>query len=276
MRFNRLFKSSNQKNAISMLGASMLMFGIAISTSAQAEDGYGDIIGRIVLQGDVPKLRLLDLSRVQMRNKADCGTLPFTSQSLVVNPRNHGIRNVFVYLRKIHSDKVHPKLLEPKQQDVKLRLKNCRIHPHTMVVRTNQQVVIEPDSDAGHNIHPYPIFNNQFGPLIRPAKPGQPINVARFMMKEPLPIHVKCDIHAWMQAYWLVIDHPYAATTDANGTFTIEKLPEGEHSLTIWHERIGYIEKAFRIDVSKDKRVDLGAYEVPLDHFEIRDDELQK
>lgn len=162
-----------------MLGASMLMFGIAISTSAQAEDGYGDIIGRIVLQGDVPKLRLLDLSRVQMRNKAVCGTLPFTNQSLVVNPRNHGIRNVFVYLRKIHSDKVHPKLLEPKQQDVKLRLKNCRIHPHTMVVRTNQQVVIEPDSDAGHNIHPYPIFNNQFGPLIRPAKPGQPNPVSQ-------------------------------------------------------------------------------------------------
>ena len=78
-----------------------------------------------------------------------------------------------------------------------------------------------------------------------------------------------------MQAYWLVIDHQYAATTDADGRFTIEKLPAGEHSLTIWHERVGYIEKSFNVRVQNEKQADIGNYEVSLDRFKLKDCELE-
>ena len=61
-------------------------------------------------------------------------------------------------------------------------------------------------------------------------------------MREFLPMQVKCDIHAWMKAYWLVLDHPYMAITDKNGKFNIEKIPEGEHEFIVWHERIGYLD----------------------------------
>ena len=48
-----------------------------------------------------------------------------------------------------------------------------------------------------------------------------------------------------MSVYGLVIDHPPAATTGTKDGFKIEKRPEGERSIAIWFERIGYIEKDF-------------------------------
>ena len=52
-----------------------------------------------------------------------------------------------------------------------------------------------------------------------------------------------------MVAYWLVVDHPYAAATDAQGNFTIKNLPVGEHECKIWHERAGYLDRKYMITV---------------------------
>jgi hypothetical protein len=35
------------------------------------------------------------------------------------------------------------------------------------------------------------------------------------------------------------MDHPYFATTDAQGRFRIEGLPAGEYTLEAWHEEFG-------------------------------------
>lgn len=253
----------------------LITINVATVTAANASEEYGDVTGRIILQGEAPKLRpFVQPGDLKARNAAFCGALNIPNDGLVVHRENRGIQNTFVYLKRIDPDNVHPELRKSKHPHVSLQLKNCRMAPHTMVVRTDQQVILAAESDLKHNVHPYPIFNNQFGPFVRPTEPGQPIKVARFKMKEPLPIEVKCDIHAWMQAYWLVIDHPYAATTDADGRFTIEKLPAGEHSLTIWHERVGYIEKSFDVRVHHEQQTDIGDYEVPLERFKLKDSEL--
>ena len=51
------------------------------------------------------------------------------------------------------------------------------------------------------------------------------------------PFSVKCDLHAWMSAYHLVLDHPFAAVSDAEGNFKIENLPAGNYQFKVWHER---------------------------------------
>ena len=48
---------------------------------------------------------------------------------------------------------------------------------------------------------------------------------------ERLPVQIGCDIHNWMRAYWVVVDHPYAAVTDKDGHYRILELPPGEYQL---------------------------------------------
>jgi hypothetical protein len=43
--------------------------------------------------------------------------------------------------------------------------------------------------------------------------------------------------HSWPAAYIAVFDHPYFAVTAPTGSFTIEGIPPGRHTLHVWHER---------------------------------------
>jgi hypothetical protein len=78
---------------------------------------------------------------------------------------------------------------------------------------------------------------------------------------------VKCDYHPWMIAYWMILDHPYAAITDKDGKFTIENLPEGDHELVIWHEKVGYIDRKFKANVKKGAVSELKAVAVDAKKF---------
>jgi len=66
-------------------------------------------------------------------------------------------------------------------------------------------------------------------------------------MQERLPHKVTCDIHSWMEAYWVVLDHPYVAVTNAKGEFEIPNLPVGEHKFIIWQEKCGYIDPRAKV-----------------------------
>jgi len=49
-------------------------------------------------------------------------------------------------------------------------------------------------------------------------------------------VKVGCNIHDWMSAIILVLPTPWFAKTGADGTFTIENVPEGKQSVVAWHE----------------------------------------
>ena len=74
--------------------------------------------------------------------------------------------------------------------------------------------------------------------------------VKSLRQSERHPVVITCDIHSWMTAYWVVLDHPYVAVTNAKGQFEIVDLPEGEHEVCVWHENAGYLEKAYKITVT--------------------------
>jgi hypothetical protein len=74
-----------------------------------------------------------------------------------------------------------------------------------------------------------------------------------FKTGESLPAEIRCDIHPWMKGYWMIVDHPYAAVTAADGSFSIPKLPAGMHEFRVWHEGPGYIEKSLKVKVANGK-----------------------
>jgi plastocyanin len=54
---------------------------------------------------------------------------------------------------------------------------------------------------------------------------------------QPGIVKVFCHIHADMSAVILVLEHPFFATPDARGAFSIEGIAPGRYTATGWHER---------------------------------------
>lgn len=50
-------------------------------------------------------------------------------------------------------------------------------------------------------------------------------------------VRVYCDIHAHMNATILVLDNPFFARPDDEGTYTIPNVPEGSYTLKLWYGR---------------------------------------
>lgn len=254
--------------SVPCLLASLIATATLTPQSALA-DGYGDLTGQVVFDGDAPKVKILVAKGdPTAKDAAVCAANDLPSDELVVNPENKGIQHVFVFLRsRLSKSKIHPELKDSKEATVVFDQKGCRFIPHTLMVRTDQQVVVKSGDNIAHNLHTYSIFNPGQNFIVG-ANDRKGVTMPKFSLKERLPFEVKCDIHPWMKAYWLVVDHPYTAITDKDGKFTIPKLPEGDHEFTIWHEKVGYIEKEREVEIKGGEVTKLGTLEVKADRFQ--------
>jgi plastocyanin len=52
----------------------------------------------------------------------------------------------------------------------------------------------------------------------------------------PGVVRVFCDIHSHMSAFIIVFNHPYFATTDAEGRYRIDGIPAGTYNVVAWHD----------------------------------------
>lgn len=258
--------------------AAVAIGGALFATPAQAEDGYGTLTGKFVLDGDVPKLeflikggKLVD-GGLAPKNPEVCAVKDLSSDALIIDPKSKGIGNIFVYLRKA-PDKIHPALQKAPAKELVLDQVACRFVPHSMIVRTGQTVLVKSDDACPHNFHTYPLRNEAENFTVTPKfRKGVPL---KHEAAELLPMKITCDIHPWMKGHWMIVDHPYAVVTadkgDAMGSFKIEKLPYGTYEFRVWHEKAGYIgvgtKRGFEVKIDKEN-VMLEPFKVPLKTFE--------
>lgn len=250
----------------------LLAASLVSSGTARAQE-FGSVSGQFVIEGDAPAPKfiikggkLVD-GGAEPKDAAVCAEKDLENEGLLVDKETKGIANVFVFLQKAPAT-IHPDLKKPSKDEVVFDQKGCRFLPHALIVRTDQRVVVKSDDPVTHNTHTYPIRNAGENFSLPPNfRKGVPL---QFEAPEPLPIKVGCDIHPWMSAYWLVVDHPYAALTDKEGKFKIEKLPAGEYQFRVWHEKAGWVDSGAKrgFDVTvKDGEAKLDPVKVPLDAF---------
>jgi len=258
------------KARISFQAPVVVLIAIFLSGTQYAvafEDGYGSLTGQFILDGKVPNRKLLvKKGDTTVKDASCCAAQEVPSDELVIDEKTKGIQHIFIYKRKAKT--VHPKWKLSKIKELVFDQKGCRFRPHTLVVRTDQQVVVQSDDPIGHNTHTYPI--NPLNPAMNfVLNPSDRVGVkVHYEASEILPTMIKCDIHPWMKAYWLIVDHPYAAVTDTQGKFTIKDLPTGEHKFRVWHERVGYIERKFKVTVTSGETTKLQPIKVPVARFE--------
>ena len=208
----------------------------------------GGISGTISFNGQVPALPpLVEKGDGNAKDPAICAAADIPDQSLLVNESaGNGLANVFVYLLKA------PKTLRVPVPDEPLMMdqKGCVFLPHAMLVRVGQRVLVLSDDDAAHNVHTFPVRNQSINSLMGPKdRVGLELVYSR---SELAPIAVKCDVHSWMTAYHLVLDHPFMGLTDQKGKFEIQGVPAGKHKLRVWHERAGILDRGIEIVVKED------------------------
>ena len=199
----------------------------------------GVIEGQVKFTGKVPRRRPL---RLTPECKKLAAGKKFFSERVVVGP-NGGLQNVFVYLKS----GVDTSQVKPPKKEVVLDQQACVYVPHVVGVMVGQPLKILNSDPTLHNVHSLSKKNPSFN--MGMATKGQSI-VKKFKRPE-VAFRVKCDVHAWMNAYVAVVKHPYFAVSDAQGHFKIEGVPDGDYTLEAWHEK--YKVKTASVKVSGGK-----------------------
>ena len=70
-------------------------------------------------------------------------------------------------------------------------------------------------------------------------------------------VKVYCNIHSHMSATILVLDHPYFAIPNLDGTFELPNVPAGQYALVGWHERVGERRVTVKVERGKATTVDI-------------------
>ncbi len=241
----------NELQVVVVLGA--LLAGLisgasAEDASAPAPDlGWGSIDGQFILNGPhKPQLRF-NRRDPQLKDWEICGCQEMPDETLVVDPATKGIANIFVYLKKAPG-RIHPEL-KAIPAKTELTAQGCRYVPHCGILRVGQDLNVKFTGEVAHNAHFHPMAMSMPGTIF-PANDPAGIDYDVFDVPQPIPMKVVCDIHPWMDGYWTVLDHPYAAITDKEGRFKLEQVPVGEHKFCAWHERCGYITREYQVIVT--------------------------
>ena len=193
--------------------------------------GVGTFVGRVVFEGTRPTPGLIFKKGTADKDSAVCSASGDIPKDDLVVSESKGVANVFVFLDKPPAG-FKPM---PPTEDIQFDQKNCRFTTHAMFCQVGQTVRIMNDDGVLHNTRCIGDRNGNVNNTVG-ANDRTGIKLV-YKRAERGPFPVKCDLHAWMSAYHLVLDHPFAAVTDANGNFKIENLPAGTYQFKVWHER---------------------------------------
>jgi plastocyanin len=188
--------------------------------------GSGAITGTVTYTGTPAKGEPVNMSKepecVKMHAK------PLMTERVVTGPGNT-LLNVVVYISAGASDNsaVPTTAVSFDQQ-------GCRYTTHVLAFRVGQDVRISNSDPFSHNIHPLARINREWN---RIQPPGTPPFSYSYENEEFIP--VKCNIHSWMQAYFVVLKTGHFAVTGEDGRFTLPDLSPGMYTVTAWHETYG-------------------------------------
>jgi hypothetical protein len=199
---------------------------LCVPVMGGADPSSGIITGRVTYTGTPAKSEPISMSR-----QPECGKLysqPLMTERVVTGVGNT-LQNVVVYMSAGATD-VSPVPATPVSFDQQ----NCRYTTHVLAFRVGQDVKISNNDPWSHNIHPLARINREWN---RMQPPGTPPFSYSYDSQEFIP--VKCNIHSWMQAYFVVLKTSHFAVTGEDGRFTLPNLPPGKYTITAWHETYG-------------------------------------
>jgi hypothetical protein len=181
--------------------------------------------------------------------KNTCGS---SQQAMMyVLSSSNEVKNAFVIVEGIKEGKAAPK------KDIIINNKKCKFEPLVSIAYVKSNFEVKNSDPILHNTN--------MGKEVRKGVRQTVYNLALPFKDQVIKktnrsaglIQVKCDAHPWMRAYVYSSRHPYAAITDASGSFEIKDLPPGKYKVRVWHE--GFEDVVKEVEVKAGGTSDLNA-----------------
>ena len=221
-----------------------LVVCLAFAGAAAAQANTGTIKGHVHLSGKLPGNPIIRMGMDPMCSKINAGKRIL--QEYVVATVDGSLANVFVRLQgNVPQTPI-------STQPVIIDQRGCVYAPRVVGERAGQVLQIKNSDALMDNVHGLSGKDNSFNV-------GQPAAGMVYQWKaknEEIMVHLKCDIHNWMNAYIGVVTNPYFAVSDTMGTFQIDKVPPGTYTLQAWHERFGALTKTITVKAGAATTVD--------------------
>src|SRR3989475_12494922 len=209
--------------AMSRVMRYVLVLCVAVSVIVAAVPaGAGAIRGVVVFTGAVEQKKL-----PVTIDQYICGKEKHAEDLLVGAQR--GVRNAVVWLQTPPPGAHWPNAPVKAEMDQKA----CVYVPRVVLVPVGGTVEFLNSDRLLHNLHSQSSENRTFN---RTQPTGRTIPI---VFAKPETVRVDCDLHPWMRAWVVVIEHPFYVITDEQGEFTLDNVPAGKYTLQVWQETVG-------------------------------------
>src|SRR5947207_5144786 len=204
----------------------------------------GTIKGHVRLTGKLPGNPFIRMGMDPMCSKMNAGKRIL--QEYVVATVDGSLANVFVRLQgNVPQTPV-------STQPVVIDQRGCVYTPRVVGVRVGQTVQIKNSDALLHNVNGSSGKNNSFNV----AQPRAGLVYDFKPKNEEVMLHLKCDVHNWMNAYIGIVTNPYFAVSNTMGTYEIDKVPPGTYTIQAWHEKYGPVMKTVTVKAGAVTMVD--------------------
>jgi plastocyanin len=201
---------------------------VAGFTAALQIASAGNLTGKVTLGGTPPPEKVI----TPLKEDATCGKLvsgtPMTS-FFVVGP-NKELADVVVIVKGLEG-----KSTGASAATAVLDQHGCEYVPTILAVQTGQKISVKNSDPVMHNVHSVPTVAGN--PEENKAQMAGSADLLFSMPKAENFVKFKCDVHPWMFAWVTVVDHPYFAVTDKDGSFTIKDVPPGKYKVVALHRK---------------------------------------
>jgi plastocyanin len=218
---------------------------VAGLTAALQVATAGNITGKVTLKGTPPPEKVI----TQLKDDAQCGKLhtePVSTRFYVVGA-DGGLADTVVMLKGITG-----KSAGAAASPLTIDQKGCEYIPYVTAAQTGQKIVVKNSDPMMHNVHPTPVNTAGGNKEDNKAQfPGGADLTFSFPATENF-LRFKCDVHPWMFSYITVVDHPYFAVTDKDGTFAIKDVPPGKYTIVALHRKAALTGVEKEIEVTAD------------------------
>ncbi len=147
----------------------------------------------------------------------------------VTTKSGKSIKDAVVYIEKIAGKTFAPPEVHPVVDQ-----KNLTFLPHVLPVLVGTTVDFLNSDDVLHNVFSPDKCVDKFNLGSWPKG-----KTRSFTFENTGCVSVLlCNVHPEMEAYIIVIDTPYYAVSQENGSYVMKDVPPGKYTLKVWHNKL--------------------------------------